>query len=144
MTERDRSRGPAPPDRAAARENPPGTKRILIVDDSPIILEAARLALHAVGFEVETRSGVEDLGSRGSSGFDLILMDVQMPELYGDDVAAVLRHQRAVTTPIYLLSTLPEEELRQRSAEAGVDGYISKSGGLEHVVSRVKDILGTA
>jgi DNA-binding response OmpR family regulator len=117
-------------------------KRILIVDDSPIIREAARLALHAVGFEVETRQGVEDLGVRGSDGFDLILMDVQMPELYGDDVAAVLRHERAVTTPIYLLSTLPEEELKQRTAEAGLDGYISKSGGLEHVVSRVQEILG--
>ena len=84
-------------------------KRILIVDDSPIILAASRHALTAAGFEVETRSGVDELGDKGAEGFDLILMDVQMPELFGDDVAAVLRLERDVRTPIYLFSTLPND-----------------------------------
>ena len=117
-------------------------KRILIVDDSELILEASRHALAEAGYEVETRVGIEDLGMRGSDGFDLILMDVQMPELFGDDVASVMRHSRSVTTAIYLFSTLPEEELAQRAREAGVNGYISKSQGLESLVSDVKRILG--
>jgi DNA-binding response OmpR family regulator len=116
-------------------------KRILIVDDSLIVLEASRLVLRDAGYAVETRTGVEDLGTRGSDGFDLILMDVQMPELYGDDVAAVLRNHRAVTTPIYLFSTLPEDELAERAREAGVDGYIAKADGLASLVSRVRTIL---
>jgi DNA-binding response OmpR family regulator len=117
-------------------------KRILIVDDSPIILEASRHALQGAGYAVETRIGVEDVVERGAAGFDLILMDIQMPELHGDDVAAVLRHKRAVTTPIYLFSTLPEDELRTRAGEAGVEGYILKSAGLDHLVERVRAILG--
>jgi DNA-binding response OmpR family regulator len=118
-------------------------KRILIVDDSPLILAAARYALSQAGYEVETREGVEDLGAKGSDGFDLILMDVQMPELYGDDVANVLRNQRAVKTPIYLFSTLPAEELAERAAEAKVDGYINKDAGADHLVAEVRKIFGS-
>jgi two-component system chemotaxis response regulator CheY len=117
-------------------------KRILIVDDSPIILTAVRHALGAAGYDVEARASIEDVAALGTDGFDLILMDVQMPELYGDDVASVLRHERAVRTPIYLFSTLDEVELKQRAADARVDGYISKQGGTEHLIAEVRRILG--
>src|SRR5437868_13147006 len=93
-------------------------KRILIVDDTPLILAASKHALAGAGYDVETRSGVEDLGAKGFNGFDLILMDVQMPELYGDDIASVLRQDRALRTPIYLFSTQPDEELRKRASDA--------------------------
>lgn len=117
-------------------------KRILMVDDSPLILAAARHGLTEAGYEVETRDGVEDLGARGSTGFDLILMDVQMPELYGDDVASVLRIERSIKTPIYLFSTLPVEELAERAREAKVDGFISKDLGVDNLVAEVRRILG--
>ena len=118
-------------------------KRILIVDDSPIILAAAKHALVEAGYDVETRGSVEEVGARGASGFHLILMDVQMPELYGDDVASVLRHEREIKTPIYLFSTLDDAELAQRVAEAHVEGYISKQAGTAHLVSEVRRILGS-
>ena len=117
-------------------------KRILVVDDSPLILEASRFALVSAGYHVETSTGVEDLGDRYGRGFDLILMDVQMPELYGDDVASVLKIDRKVKTPIYLFSTLPDDELRERAKDAKVDGFISKGSGVEHLVAEVKRILG--
>jgi CheY-like chemotaxis protein len=117
-------------------------KRILIVDDSPIILAAAKHALIEAGYDVDTRGSVEEVGTRGAEGFQLILMDVQMPELYGDDVAMVLRHERAISTPIYLFSTLDDAELRKRAADAQLDGFISKQAGLEHLVSEVRRILG--
>jgi CheY-like chemotaxis protein len=118
------------------------SKRILIIDDSPVILAAASHVLVQAGFEVDTRTGVADIGDKGATGFDLILMDVQMPELYGDDVAAVLRHERSVATPIYLFSTLPAKELQQRAREAGIDGFISKDIGMEHLVDEVRKIIG--
>jgi DNA-binding NarL/FixJ family response regulator len=68
-------------------------------------------------------------------------MDVQMPELYGDDVAAVLKLERSVKTPIYLFSTLTDAELAERAREARADGYISKSEGVEHLVDRVRRAL---
>ena len=118
------------------------SKRILIVDDSPIVLAAARHVLVGAGFVVETRSGVEELGEKGAHGFDLILMDVQMPQLYGDDLASVLRNDRGMKTPIYLFSTLPAEELAERARDARVDGYISKDIGMENLVDEVRKILG--
>lgn len=116
-------------------------KRILIVDDTPLILAAARHVLVEAGFEVETRDGVIDLAERGAHDFDLILMDVNMPELCGDDVAAVLRHERAISTPTYLFSTLSAAELDERAREAGLDGYILKGLGAEHLVREVRRIL---
>ena len=118
------------------------SKRILIVDDSPLILAASKHALLQAGYNVETRTGVEDLGAKGFQGFDLILMDVQMPELFGDDVASVLRVERELRTPIYLFSTLPAEELKKRAVEARVDGYITKGDGPDHLVAEVRRILG--
>jgi CheY-like chemotaxis protein len=118
------------------------SKRILIIDDSPILLAAAEHALTRVGYDVETRESVEDLASRTTTGFDLILIDVQMPELFGDDVASVLRHQREVRTPIYLFSTLPAAELAERAREAGIDGFISKDASVSHLVAEVRRILG--
>ena len=116
-------------------------KRILLVEDSPIIQAAVTQVLGDHGYELATRSNFEELMSSGVEGFDLILMDVQMPELYGDDVAMVLRSERKVATPIYLFSSLPPTELAERAKSAGVDGFIHKGEGMEHLVSRVREIL---
>jgi CheY-like chemotaxis protein len=116
--------------------------KILIVDDSPVILAAAKHALVTAGYDVETRGSVEEVAARGADGFNLILMDVQMPELFGDDVAAVLRHERDVAAKIYLFSTLADDELRERAHDAKLDGFISKQHGTEHLVREVKRILG--
>ncbi len=71
-------------------------KRILIVDDNPVVIGAAKRALVHAGYEVESRGSVAEIDAHGADGFDLILMDVVMPELFGDDVAAILRHERGV------------------------------------------------
>jgi CheY-like chemotaxis protein len=117
-------------------------KRILIIDDSPIILAAAQHVLVEAGYDVDTRSTVTELGEKGASGYDLILMDVQMPELFGDDIAAVLRHERSIQTPIYLFSTLPDHELKRRANDAKIDGFISKDSGMKNLVTEVQKILG--
>ena len=63
-------------------------KRILIVDDNPVVIGAAKRALVHAGYDVEARGSVAEVDAYGADGFDLILMDVVMPELFGDDVAA--------------------------------------------------------
>ena len=131
------------PPRTRDAPNGDAVTRVLIIDDSRIILGAARHALTEAGFHVETRSSPEDVGARGADGFDLILMDVQMPELFGDDVASILRHQRGVEGKIYLYSTLTDEELSERVRDAQIDGFISKDAGIEHLVAEVKRILAS-
>ncbi|HEY0986148.1 MAG TPA: response regulator [Kofleriaceae bacterium] len=116
-------------------------KRILLVDDSAIIRASTGAALSRAGFDVTVRAAFDELLEGGIEGFDLILMDVHMPELYGDDVAFTLRGQRGITTPMYLFSSIEEKELARLAADAGIDGYISKSDGLDELVERVRKIL---
>ena len=116
-------------------------KRILLVDDSALIRQSAAQALGAAGYEVTVRAAFDELIAHGLDGYDLILMDVQMPELYGDDVAFTLRGERGVKTPIYLFSSVDESELATLAADAGIDGYIHKSVGLDQLVARVRAIL---
>jgi DNA-binding response OmpR family regulator len=117
-------------------------RKILVVDDSPMMLELVHDALETAGFAAFTTS---DLGEMGrlieAERPDLILLDVQMPEAYGDDVANVLRGLRHVTVPVLLFSIMDEAELADRAKAAAVDGYISKGAGLAEMVRRVKALL---
>ena len=119
-------------------------KHILLVDDSALIRATASHALARAGYQVTVRAAFDELLEHGIDGFDLILMDVHMPELYGDDVAFTLRGERGVKTPIYLFSSIEERELAGLAADAGIDGYISKSAGLAELVARVRRILDGA
>lgn len=119
-------------------------KRILLVDDSALIREAVAKALESAGFAVSVRAAFDELLANGLDGFDLILMDVHMPELFGDDVAFTLRGERGVTTPIYLFSSIDDAELAKLAADAGIDGYIPKSVGLDELVAKLRAILGIA
>ena len=113
--------------------------RILFVEDSPIIAAAVSQVLTEAGYTVTTCTTLDEVMKHVD--VELILMDVQMPELYGDDVAMVLRYERKVRARIYLFSSLPVEDLAERVRAAGLDGYISKDEGLEHLVTRVGEIL---
>jgi len=113
-------------------------QRILLIDDSQLVIEAVTDGLEEKNVEVE---GVTDLAtidhSEGFDRFHLILIDVQMPAMFGDDVALVMRQGRSVATPILLLSSLSEAELAVRAKEAGVDGYISKRRGVDGIIDEI-------
>jgi CheY-like chemotaxis protein len=123
--------------------SPRARKKILVVDDSPMMLELAHDALEAAGFQSFATSDLAEMGRLlEREQPDLILLDVQMPEAYGDDVANVLRGLRNVTVPVLLFSILDEAELAERAKAADVDGYIYKGAGLVEMVRRVKALLG--
>ena len=115
-------------------------RRILVIDDSPIILAAVRHTLNEAGYHCETCATFDELEHQVVDSFDLVLLDVQMPELYGDDVGVALR-ARGAKAPIYLFSTLDEADLAQRAKDAGLEGYISKKRGMDHLVESVQGIL---
>jgi CheY-like chemotaxis protein len=122
-------------------------KRILLMDDSTIFLDVTRAALEAVGYHVECASDLAELASvreKAQSELALVLMDVQMPEVFGDDVALTLRHSYGISVPIYLLSSLEDADLADRVKWAEIDGYISKNRGIEAVVKEVQRIVGPA
>ena len=116
-------------------------KRILLMDDSPIFLEVARTALEAAGYEVMCAADLGELQRVRDRNPALVLMDVQMPEAFGDDVALTLRNAYGISAPIYLLSSLEEHDLADRVKWAQIEGFISKNRGLDTMVREVRRIL---
>jgi len=122
------------------------TKRtILVLDDSPLALAVTRAALEAAGFSVVI---AEDLTAfereRERCRPDLILVDVQMPEAYGDDIVATLLGAKVVDVPLVLFSSIEEPELARRTREASAAGYICKGAGMTELVRRCKEYLENA
>jgi two-component system OmpR family response regulator len=113
------------------------------MDDSELFLEMTRTALRSAGYDVVCATDLAQLEEvRARGGPDLVLMDVQMPEAFGDDIAMILRDAHGVTVPIYLLSSLEETDLAERVRWARIDGFISKTIGITAIVERVRGILG--
>jgi DNA-binding response OmpR family regulator len=118
-------------------------KSILLLEDSEIVRAAAVARLESAGYAVTAVRTIDELEEKTDpSKADLILLDVEVEELFGDDIGMVLRKVRGITRPIWLYSSRPDRELAERVADAGLDGFISKSEGLEVLVERVRQILG--
>lgn len=114
----------------------------MLMDDSEMFLDITATALRDAGYDVVCANSLAGLAEqRKQRGPDLVLMDVQMPEAFGDDVALTLRHAYGLAAPIYLLSSLEESDLADRVQWAGIDGFISKRLGLDAIVQRVRTIL---
>jgi response regulator RpfG family c-di-GMP phosphodiesterase len=117
------------------------SKRVLIMDDSDLALNMTAAALVDAGFEVLKAQTLAELEAGLASPIDLLLMDVHMPEAFGDDVGMVMRTVRGIRTPIVLYSTLDAGELGERARAAEVDGFVCKRDGLEAVVAKVKEMI---
>jgi CheY-like chemotaxis protein len=118
-------------------------KTIAVIDDSPIVLSVAADALGGAGFAVNAMTEPRRSELTAERAPDLVLVDVNMREAYGDDVVQFLRQRWGVTAPIYLYSSLPERELAERARAAGADGYVSKAWGTEGLVSAVGRALAS-
>ena len=119
-------------------------QKILIVDDSELVLAMARDALEDAGFEVLTATnGIEANSFIFSKNKpDLIILDVMLPMLDGNKKAKLLREKEfSKQIPILLISSKSEEELTRLTAEAGVDGFIRKPFTSAGIVSRVHEFL---
>lgn len=117
-------------------------KRVLVFDDSPMVLELTRMALEASGFTVAIAADLAAFErQRGTFDPDLILIDVQMPEAFGDDVVLALREGHGVRVPILLVSSLEEQELASRAERSRAAGYVMKNAGMHELVRRCKQAL---
>ncbi|AKU99885.1 response regulator receiver protein [Labilithrix luteola] len=118
------------------------TRRILVVDDSPLALEMVESALVEEGFGVDCAIDLTALEKfLIGSKHVLIVFDVQMPEAFGDDLAAMLHDTYGVTAPVVLFSTVADEELAERAKNANAAAWVSKGAGVEALVARIKSLL---
>jgi DNA-binding response OmpR family regulator len=116
-------------------------KRIVVIDDSALVLKAARKALEGAGYDVTTFEEPGDFDPDRTGRPDLILVDVNMPQFFGDDVVSYIKDTWMLEAPVLLFSNVPERELADAARRCGADGYISKHKGLDELVATVRALL---
>ena len=105
--------------------------RILVVEDNPINLKVALKILHSFGYQADTAcDGRQALDKLGQVDYDLVLMDIQMPEMDGYEATARVRDPRndisARSIPIVAMTASAMKGDREKCLQAGMDDYISK------------------
>lgn len=115
-------------------------QKVLIVDDSDLVLEIYKNALESAGFEVITRNTPFGTASLISSEKpNLVLLDIFMPALSGDKLVELVRKDKNIqNTKLLLFSDRPVDELRSVSETCGADGFIQKTRDHMDVVRKVQ------
>ena len=103
--------------------------RVLVVDDSITTRTLERHILERAGYLVElARDGVEALAALRAGSYDLVVTDLEMPNLDGIGLVRQMRATEAlVAIPTILVTSVAAEETRRRALAAGVNAYIVKS-----------------
>lgn len=115
--------------------------RILVVEDEPGMRMGLQDNLEFDGYEVEVaEEGKDGLDKILSNHYDLIVLDVMLPNISGFDICKTVR-KKGITTPIILLTAKGEEIDRVRGLELGADDYITKPFSLRELLARVKAVL---
>lgn len=119
-------------------------EKILIIDDSELVLAMAKDALAQAGYQVVTATnGIEAnrfIFSKDKP--DLIIMDIMMPMLDGNKKAKLLKENEVSRDiPILLLSSKSEAEMRELVVEAGANGYILKPFTPAQITETVRNCL---
>ena len=124
-------------------------KRVLLVEDNEINREVARELLKMAGLEVaEAHNGYEALDQLAAHHFDVVLMDVQMPELDGiETVRAIRAHERFRNLPVIAMTAHAMLGDRERFLDCGMSDYIAKpieETALLNVLSRWMSVSAEA
>ena len=115
-------------------------RKILVVDDDPHILEVIGFALQKANMSpTMAGDGQQALDLFARQAFDLIVLDISMPELDGLEVCREIRKTSEV--PILFLSSRDEEVDRILGLEMGGDDYVTKPFSVRELVARIKAIL---
>jgi two-component system response regulator MtrA len=112
-------------------------ERILVVEDDPSIREVAKLGLTKAGFHVTTAAdGREGLIHFRQSSFDLVILDVMLPELDGYEVCRQIRAESRV--PVVMLSAKTDTVDVVVGLELGADDYVKKPFEMAELVARAR------
>jgi DNA-binding response OmpR family regulator len=124
----------------SARQNGDVSKRVLVVDDEPKIVEVVGDYLRSAGFSVTTAADGEGaVASARARPPDLVVLDLGLPGLDGLDVARALRGASPV--PILMLTARGEETDRVLGLELGADDYLVKPFSPRELLARVRAVL---
>ena len=125
-------------------------KTVILVDDSKTILATAQMALEdLVGsgsvklVTYQNPAELLDLLLSGSENFDMLISDINMPQMNGLDFAASLKaDERFKNKPILILTTESSPAMKERGKEIGVTGWMVKPFSDDKLIKAVKMVLG--
>lgn len=125
-------------------------KRVLIVDDSKTVVATAQMALEGlvengvISFHSYLNPAeLLDNLSNGQESFDLLISDINMPQMNGLDLATHIKNIPAFKTkPILILTTESSPEMKTRGKAIGVTGWMVKPFSDDKLVKSVKMVLG--
>jgi two-component system KDP operon response regulator KdpE len=117
--------------------------RILVIDDESQIRRFLEISLRSQGYTVEEsptgRDGLERLATRGA---DLVVLDLGLPDMDGQEVLRELRAWSSV--PVIVLSVRASEQEKVRALDAGANDYVTKPFGIQELMARVRALLREA
>jgi len=114
--------------------------RLLVIDDEPQIRRFLRISLIAQGYEViEAGTGKEGLEALSTRGADLVILDLGLPDMDGQQVLRELRGWSAV--PVIVLSVRANEAEKVAALDAGANDYVTKPFGVQELSARLRALL---
>jgi two-component system, OmpR family, KDP operon response regulator KdpE len=116
-------------------------ENVLLVDDDPQILRAVRTSLQAHGYGVITAGNGEtalDLLARGGEPVDVVVLDLGLPGIDGQEV--VRRARTWTEVPIIILSVRDAQEEKVAALDAGADDYVTKPFGIPELLARLRAV----
>jgi DNA-binding response OmpR family regulator len=119
-----------------------GTKRVLLVDDDPEIVDAIRYALEAKGFQIFiARDGNQGLAMAEREDPDLVILDMMMPKRSGFLVLEKLRRTREVPVRVIMITANEGSRHKAYAEMLGVDDYLRKPFAMDKLVDSVQRLL---
>jgi two-component system cell cycle response regulator DivK len=117
-------------------------KRILVIDDNPSSRELVRFALEPRYDVDEATDGRDALSHIRAARPDLVLMDIQMPEMDGYETLHEIRADpRSASVPVVAITAFAMLEDRQKAFEAGFDGYFAKPINIAALREQIEKLL---
>jgi two-component system KDP operon response regulator KdpE len=113
---------------------------ILVIEDEAAIRRFLRISLEAHGYAVfEARTGAEGLLLAGTTNPNLVILDLGLPDMDGQEVIRRLREWSAV--PILILSVRDHETEKVSALDAGANDYVTKPAGISETMARIRVLL---
>lgn len=118
-------------------------KRILIVEDNDLNLKLFRDLLGANGYEtVETREGLEAISLTRNMMPDLILMDIQLPEISGLDITKKIKADPHIQhIPVVAVTAFAMKDDEEKIMQAGCEAYLSKPIAIDQFLATIRHLL---
>ncbi|MFN7401132.1 MAG: response regulator [Alphaproteobacteria bacterium] len=118
-------------------------QRILIVEDNDLNLKLFRDLLAANGFEtVETREGLEAIALTRSMMPNLILMDIQLPEISGLDITRKIKADQSLRhIPVIAVTAFAMKDDEEKILQAGCEAYLSKPIAIDQFLATIRRFL---